>query len=407
MHDDDSLLPSEKRSVFGLSAIFALRMLGLFLVLPVFSIYADQIKGATPFLIGMALGGYGLTQALLQVPFGTLSDKFGRKPIIVIGLLIFVAGSVLAAEARTIGWLLVGRLLQGMGAINSTVVAMVADLTRENVRTRGMASIGVSIGLAFSIGIIIGPMISSRYGVPMLFWLTAVAAALAIPFLLFGVPTPRQTSHHRDAEITLDQVMGVLKNRNLQKLNGGMFIVQASLTSVFLVVPFLLKTHLDEAHVWKVYAPMTLLGIMIMIPTTIIAEKHGKMKEIMFLGMGLMACGFLGFLIFPGLFWMTIVALFVYFAGFNIMEPIMPSLTSKFSNPANRGTAMGFFNMSQSIGASAGGAIGGMLLNHSHAAIYLTMIGLILAWAVVTARMQMPAKRVPVSAPLPNGGKDS
>ena len=398
MHDDDSLLSHEKRAISGLSAIFALRMLGLFLVLPVFSLYANQISGATPALIGLALGAYGLTQALLQVPFGTLSDKFGRKPIIVIGLIIFALGSVVAAEARTITWLLLGRLLQGMGAINSTVVAMVADLTRENVRTRGMASIGISIGLAFSIGIIAGPMISSRFGVPMLFWLTALASSLAIPFLLFGVPTPKRTTHHDDAEITFGQVVGVLKNPSLLRLNFGMLVVQGSLTSVFLVVPFLLQQHLDEAHLWKVYAPMTILGMLIMIPTTIVAEKRNKMKEIMFLGMGLMATGFAGFLLLPHSYWITIAALFSYFAGFNILEPIMPSLTSKFSSPATRGTAMGFFNMSQSVGAFAGGAIGGILLNHSHGAIFVTMIGLIAVWAVMTAPMEMPKKRIPDTA---------
>jgi len=407
MSKEDSLLPEEKRAVFRLSAIFGLRMLGLFLVLPVFSIYASEISGATPTLIGLALGAYGLTQALFQVPFGALSDRFGRKPMIVIGLLIFAFGSLIAAESRSVLWLLVGRLLQGTGAINSTVEAMIADSTRENVRTIGMASIGISIGMSFAVGIIAGPIIAAHFGVPMLFWLMVLFAMLAIPFLFFAVPTPQRTEHHQDAEITTAQVVGVLKNRNLLKLDYGMFIIQASLTSVFLVIPFLLREHLAETDLWKVYAPMTFLGILIMIPTTIIAEKYGKMKEVMFLGMGMMAAGFAGFLFFPGLFWLTILALFVYFTGFNILEPIIPSLTSKYSDSATRGTAMGFFNMSQSMGAFAGGAIGGILLNHSHAAIFITMIALIGIWALITSAMRMPQKRLVVPKPVLQAGEDS
>jgi len=406
MDDEDRLLPQEKQAITGLSVIFALRMLGLFLVLPVFSLYANEIAGASPALIGLSLGAYGLTQALFQVPFGALSDRFGRKPMIVIGLFIFAAGSLVAAEARSILILLLGRLLQGTGAINSVVVAMIADSTRENVRTRGMASIGISIGLSFAIGIITGPIIAGQFGVPVLFWLMVLFAIIAIPFLLLVVPTANRTIHHEDAEITTALVVGVLKNRNLLRLNYGMFIVQASLTSVFLVIPFLLREHLAESSLWKIYVPMTLLGMLFMVPTTIFAEKYGKMKEMIFLGTGLMGIGFLGFLFFPGLFWLTIVALFCYFTGFNILEPILPSLTSKYSDPATRGTAMGFFNMSQSLGAFSGGAIGGILLNQSHEAIFVTMILLIGIWALVTAGMRMPQKKLVVAEPVLQTGEE-
>jgi MFS family permease len=385
---------SEKRAAAGLAGIFALRMLGLFLILPVFALQARDMTGATPILIGLAIGAYGFTQALLQIPFGMLSDRVGRKPVIFGGLLLFAVGSVVAALADDIGGVIAGRVLQGSGAIAAAVMALAADLTREEVRTRAMAGIGISIGMAFALALVLGPLLGYWMGLDGIFWLTAALAVGGMLILLLVVPTPERSSIHRDAEPVASQLGGVLADRELVRLDLGVLTLHMMMTSLFLVVPLSLDSYgLGAAHHWWIYLPVLVLSMAAMVPFIIQAEGKGRMKSV-FLGAILtLALALAGLYLFN--FGLILLAffLFMFFTAFNLLEASLPSLISKIAPAGAKGTAMGIFSTSQFAGAFFGGLVGGWVHQRFGAdAVFLFCAVMALVWLLVAWSMRSPRR---------------
>ena len=393
------MLKTEKRAAVSLALIYAFRMIGLFMILPVFSLYAEQYQGATPLLIGLAIGVYGLTQGLFQLPFGFLSDRVGRKKMIVIGLLLFAAGSAVAATAETIQQVVAGRALQGMGAIAAVVMALAADLTREEVRVRVMASIGMSIGLAFMLSMIIGPVLASSIGMSGLFWVTGVLALSSIVVLLFLTPNPVQERFHRDAEVSVSDIPRVLANRELLRLDLGVFILHLTLAATFVLFPPVLRDQLalPVARHWEVYLPVFVISIALMLPMIISAEKKARMKTMFLLGIALVLLSELGMSWFDN-FWALFAMLVLFFVGFNFLEASMPSLVSKIAPADHKGTAMGLFSTAQFFGAFVGGTFGGSLLALGKPGLGFLLLAILPAlWLMVAVFMPNPR---PVSTRL-------
>jgi MFS family permease len=367
---ENPMTAQERRSVSSLAFLYCFRMLGLFMVLPLLALYAADLPDATPALIGLALGIYGLTQALLQIPLGWLSDRIGRKPVIVAGLLLFALGSVIAALSDSIGGIILGRTLQGAGAIASTVMALVADLTREEQRTKAMAVVGMSIGLSFAVALVLGPVVASFGGLPVVFWFTAGLAFTGIAIVLFLVPSPPAistlpSSPHSETGARLGLVRRILRNPLLVRLNFGVFVLHFVLTASFLVVPGLLEQSfgVDRAHHWMVYLPVLLLSLAGMVPLMILAERGGRLQQMLMAGIALVFVAILtldlathSFVFYAGLW--------LFFVGFNYLEATLPSLLSKSVSADRKGTAMGAFSTCQFLGAFGGGAGGGWLLQH-------------------------------------------
>ena len=277
---DENMTRDELRAIQALAAIMWLRMLGLFMILPVFALYAEQLENVTPLLIGIAIGIYGLTQALLQIPLGMLSDRWGRKPVITLGLCIFAMGSLVAAASNSIVLIIIGRALQGCGAIAAAVLAFAADLTREEHRTKAMAVMGVSIGMAFVVALGLGPVLHYWIGVPGIFALTAVLAGIAIVILYFALPNTTKCRFHRDAEPVPKQFKRVLHNGQLLRLNAGVFILHCLLTVLFIELPLVLKDVLTVEYHWTLYLPVLAISVALMVPFIIIAEKYRHIKSV-------------------------------------------------------------------------------------------------------------------------------
>ncbi len=392
---DKDFSPEEKKATLGLAGVFSLRMLGLFLVLPVLSIYASEFPGATSFLVGLAIGAYGLTQAFLQIPYGLLSDKIGRIPILIFSTVVFILGSLLAAYAsneHNIHLLIVGRLLQGMGAVSSVVIALIADLTRPEIRTRAMATIGASIGMAFAFGMVLGPWIASHFGLGGVFLFTAILALISLPYIIWGIPKPKVIVHHEDAEFTGSYLGDVLRNKNLLKMDFGMFTLHMGLTAVFTAAPLILKKFMNPQDLWKVYLVMFLVGLTFMVPSTIIAEKKGLIKEVKIAAIIILLVSFGLFVKFENSFVPAVIAIIVYFTGFMMLEPIMPSLMSKYANPRTKGTASGVFNTSQFFGAFVGGAVAGYLMKYGIDYVFYFLGVITVLWLLTVLTLQMPEK---------------
>ncbi|SEI92834.1 Predicted arabinose efflux permease, MFS family [Allopseudospirillum japonicum] len=354
--------PIETRALSGLAGLYALRMLGLFMVLPVLSIYAQDLQGATPLLIGLALGGYGLTQALLQIPFGLLSDRIGRKTVIYLGLALFILGSVVAAVSDSMWGVVLGRCLQGSGAIASSIMALLADLTREEVRTRAMATVGLSIGMAFMLSLVLGPLLAAPFGLAGLFWFTALVACIGILVVWRWIPTPQRYARHLDVGVQTASLGQVIRQPELLRLDGGIFILHLVLTACFVVLPLRLhELGLDVLHHWWVYLPVMGGSFIAMIPFVILAEKKRQMRPVFLSAIGVQACAAFA-LALIGETWLGLIAgLFVFFMAFNLLEATLPSLISKLAPTGSKGTAMGVYSSSQFFGAFLGGVLGGTL----------------------------------------------
>ncbi len=390
---DDAMLPGERRAVFSLASIYALRMMGLFMILPVFSLYAHTLEGYTPALIGLAIGIYGLTQAALQIPFGMASDRFGRKPVIILGLLIFAIGSVVAASADTMSGVILGRALQGAGAIAAAVMALVADLTREEKRLGAMAVIGMSIGVAFAVSLVAGPLFNSWIGVDGIFWLTAVLALVAIGVLYFIVPNPVRSTLHRDAETVPAQLKNVIRDPQLLRLDFGILSLHSMLTATFVVLPLALRDYAGLAtdHHWYVYLPVMVLAMLVMIPFIVIAEKKRRMKTVFSASVLTLGIGELIFMLDYDSVTGIVLGLFIFFTAFNVLEASLPSLVAKVVSPDNKGTAMGVYSSSQFIGAFIGGVLGGWLYGaYGFEAVFGLCAGISSVWFLVAATMQSP-----------------
>ncbi len=389
----------ERKSAVSLASIFSLRMLGLFLILPVFSTYAHGLKGALehPALVGIALGAYGLTQAILQIPFGMLSDRFGRKPVIAVGMLLFALGSVIAAISTSIEGVLLGRIIQGSGAVAAAVIALAADLTRDEHRTKAMAMIGITIGISFAISMVLAPILNAWIGVSGIFWLTGVLALLSILILYVVVPDPVNTSHHSDSEVTMGMFSEILQHTSLLRLDAGVLMLHASLTSLFVVLPLVLADKqldlLAMPDQWKLYLPVMLLSFVLMIPLIIVAEAKRKMKQIFVLSIAMLiaACVMLA-MAHTSLFWIAI-ALLLFFIGFNTLEASLPSLVAKYAPAGAKGTAVGVFNTSQFFGAFLGGLLGGLVYHpdiQNYATVFWVVAGVLVLWLLLALGMTQP-----------------
>ncbi len=385
---------TERRASFGLASIYGLRMFGLFIILPVFALYAEHLPGGeSHLLMGIALGAYGLTQAVLQIPAGWMSDRYGRKPIIYGGLLVFALGSFIAACASDIYWVIVGRAIQGAGAINAAVMALTADLTREEVRTRAMALIGMTIGVTFSLSLILSPLLGGMLGVPGIFAMTGTLALLALLVVRFVIPAPAITRFHSDTEASSKRFGEVLRNKDLLRLDLGIFTVHAVLMSVFMQVPFLLRDNgLEVSQHWKIYLLVMFAGFVLMLPLIVIAEKQNRMKQVFMLSIALAACAQAALLFMQHSLWGVTAALLLFFAAFNVLEAKLPSLISIISPLTARGTAMGVYSSVQFLGAFFGAAVGGALMQYVGGnAVFVFGIALLLLWLAVAAGMQSPA----------------
>ncbi|MCP4076723.1 MAG: MFS transporter [Gammaproteobacteria bacterium] len=386
------MLKTEKQAAVSLALVYAFRMIGLFMILPVFSLYASDYAGATPLLIGLAIGVYGLTQGLFQLPFGFLSDRLGRKKMIILGLVLFCAGSMVAATADTIHQIIFGRALQGMGAIAAVVMALAADLSREEVRMRIMATIGMSIGMAFMVSMIVGPIFAARFGVSGIFWITAVLALISIFIILFITPTPEQQSFHRDTQLSIGDISKVVSNRELLRLDLGVFVLHMVLAATFVLFPLILRDQLqiEVLQHWKTYLSVFIISILIMVPMIIVAEKKRQMKPMFLVGILVVGLAEIGLYLFNGYVPMFIM-LVLFFAGFNFLEASMPSLVAKISPVDMKGTAMGLFSSAQFLGAFAGGLLGGVMLAYESQDIaFLQLAILVMAWWVVAFFMKKP-----------------
>jgi MFS family permease len=387
------MLPGERRAALSLAGIFSLRMLGMFMILPVFALYADRIDGATPVLMGLAIGIYGMTQALLQIPFGLLSDRWGRKPVIAAGLLLFALGSVVAALSDSIYGVIAGRALQGSGAIAAAVMALAADLTREEQRTKAMAIIGISIGMSFSLALVAGPVLDHWLGLAGIFWLTAVLACLGIAVLYLVVPQPAISRLHRDAEPVPAQFLSVLRDGQLLRLDFGILSLHMILTASFTVLPLILRDTLElpSGRHWHVYLPVLVLSVVAMVPFIILAERRRRMKQVFLGAILVVALAQFGLAVWHASLFSVALLLFLFYVGFNLLEATLPSLISKMAPPDSKGTAMGFYSSSQFFGAFLGGVLGGWLQGRAGLAGVLVFCGgAALVWLVVAASMRSP-----------------
>lgn len=385
---------SETRAALSLAAVFSLRLLGLFMIYPVFAAYAHGLIGATPYTIGLALGIYGLSQGLLQIPFGVLSDRVGRKPMIVVGLLMFAAGSAVAARATTIDGVVLGRVLQGAGAVGAVILALVADLTREENRTKAMAMVGITIGLSFMIALVAGPLVAGFVGVPGIFWLMVVLSLVGIAVVLFVVPTPSDSHLRRDAETVPAMIGSVLRNPELLRYDFGIFSLHAILTASFLVIPGLLHAQLrvDGHDQWIVYLPVLLVSVAVMIPAIVVAEKRRRMKEVFVGAVGAIVVSQLLLLRADHSIASLLVAVTLFFAAFNVLEASLPSLITKTAPPAAKGTATGIYSSSQFLGIFFGGVAGGWIHQIAHSAgVFLGSAAIALVWLLVAATMNRPS----------------
>lgn len=385
----------EFRSISGLVALYATRMLGLFMVLPVLTLYIDHYEGGNALLIGIALGVYGLTQGILQIPFGLLSDKIGRKTVIIGGMLIFLLGSLVAANAESVTALIAGRALQGAGAVASAIMALLSDLTTEENRTKAMAAVGGSIGLSFALAMVVGPILASRWGLSGIFWLTSLMAAIGVLLVVFWIPTPNAVRHVTASETLAAPglLWNTLKNTQLLRLNFGVFTLHMAQMASWISVPYFLKEvfHLELSRHWMLYLLTMGIGFIAMLPLIILGERRHKLKQVFLIGVAILAVAEV-ILYQSGESLLSFAfGMFSFFTGFNLMEATLPSLVSKIAPSGTRGTAMGLFSSSQFLGAFFGGSVGGYIaLKLGYQAVFIFASMMLLLWFAVAATMAKP-----------------
>ncbi|HSW15044.1 MAG TPA: MFS transporter [Solimonas sp.] len=379
----------EWRAVTGLGAVYALRMIGMFMILPVFALYAHGLPGGVAdWQIGLAMGAYGLMQACLQIPFGMASDRWGRKPMIVLGMLIFAAGSFIAGATQDIHWIIAGRVIQGAGAVSSAVAALLADVTRVQVRTVAMAIVGVGMGVSFILAMVLGPVVSGWIGVDGIFSLTGVLALLAVPMVIWFVPAepPRGAPAGNFREVLLDG--------QLLRLDGGILLLHACMTALFLAAPFAIQEtlKLQSADHWKIYLPVLLVSILPVFPLVRWAEGRGHARPVFLGSIGLLSFALALAGLLHGNAWGLMVALLLYFVAFNYLEGSLPSMISRVVPPQQKGAALGVYSTAQVLGGGVGGPLGGFALHHwGVTGVFCAAALLPLLWLVLAARLEMPA----------------
>ncbi len=386
------------KQIMPLSLIVALRFFGLFIVLPVLSIYALEMEGATPFLAGLVVGGYALTQAAFQVPFGLMSDKFGRKQVLLFGLLIFIAGSVIAAMSDNIYMLLAGRFLQGAGAIGSVVSAMIADLVKEEERAHAMAIMGGTIALSFAAAMIIAPIVGGNWGIDKLFWLTAILSVMAIGILFTAVPKPPKIVHSYEEEES--KMIEVFKDKSLTRMYITFLFHSSIMTMAFFIIPMVMTqaTELggfgwEKAELWKVYLPAMVFGLLAMGPAAVFGEKYGKGREVFMISVAIIFLGFIamGFATTP---WVFIMGVVFFFIGFNMFEPLLQSFVAKFAKVHQKGAALGVANTFAYVGIFFGGLLAGYIMQHFDRATLAMVVAVIsVLWFIWVATMPNPNNR--------------
>ena len=384
----------EKKAAFSLATVFGLRMLGLFMILPVFAIYGEQLSGYSPIWLGLAIGAYGLTQALLQIPMGILSDKYGRKPIILAGLVVFLIGSVIAAMSDTIYGVVIGRAVQGMGAIASAILALAADLTREEQRPKVMATIGMFIGLSFTLAMILGPIVAELFGLSGLFWTIAILTVFAMVMIQFMVPNSVNKAPKGDSVALPEQISKLIRHPQLSRLNWGVFILHMALTACFVTLPkqFVASGLALENH-WQLYLPALLGSFFLMVPFMIIAIKKQKEKQMFSVAVALLTLALTFLWLLPSGFWSLVLSVVMFFTAFNYLEATMPSILSRIAPAGVKGSVMGIYSSSQFIGAFVGGLLGGFIASeYGEQTIFLVMAIASFIWFVVSFGMK-PLKK--------------
>ena len=387
--------PSEIKSSALLASIYSLRMLGIFLILPIFSIYASELSGRpTEFQIGLAFGIYGLTQAILQIPFGMTSDRFGRKPVIYFGLLLFIIGSFIAGISEQIEGIIIGRAIQGSGAISAVLTAFLSDLTSDKSRTKGMAIIGVSIGLTFALSLVISPILNELIGVPGIFLLMGILAFIALGVVRFFIHEPLNKKKIKSGNT--DDIKSILKNFDLNRLNFGIFTLHASQISMFMAIPFYLinQGEISLNQHWSIYLPVLVISFVFIVPMIIISEQKNRVKESFIFSIALLFVTQFLFIYFSNGIVGIIMALIFYFIGFNYLEASLPSLVSKLAPIQSRGLALGVYNTSQSLGIFVGGSFGGLIANfYGYQGTFLFCSLLIMIWLILSISMKMPINK--------------
>ncbi|MGB3277414.1 MAG: MFS transporter [Castellaniella sp.] len=385
------LTPLERRSSIALATLFAARMLGLFLLTPIFAVAARTLAGGDdPARVGLALGAYGLTQAIMQIPLGMASDRYGRRPVIVFGMLLFVVGGVICALTDDVDWVTVGRVVQGLGAVSAAITAWIADATRPEVRTRAMAMVGGSIGISFALSLVLSPLLVGEFGLSGLFWAISLLGFVCLLIAMFFVPdVPRS-----EADIVQATAHDVLGHRDLLRLNFGVFCLHFILMSLFMVAPGLLSRlgGYDSASLWQVYLPVILASFVLMVPAVFYTETrkaHKPALEWAVLGLAVVL-GALPWL--TNSFWLVVVAFVLFFVAFNILEALQPSLVSRVAPPAYKGLALGFYNTAQSLGVFAGGVLGGILARSGGTSMVFWTGAMLAAVWLYTARGAKPVR---------------
>ena len=388
--------PLEIRASLSLASIFALRMLGLFLILPVFAVHAVHLKGGDNHtLVGIALGTYGLTQGVLQIPYGMASDRYGRKRIIILGLVLFALGSFIAAIGNDIYIIIAGRAIQGAGAISAPVMAFLSDLTREQHRTKAMALVGSSIGLMFALSLVGAPLLYRHIGMGGIFILTGVLALIAIWVVVSVVPEETLQKIEVEEQVEPARLRDVLRHPDLLRLNFGIFSLHAVQMAIFVVVPLALVSAggLSVDQHWKVYLPVVLASFVLMLPPIFYAEKKDRIKQVFLACIVLMAVVELGFVFALNNFAALVILLLGFFVAFNVLEASLPSLVSRTAPGRAKGTALGVYNTTQSLGLFVGGGAGGWLMQHyGQAPVFMFGVVLIALWGIAAAGMRVPQR---------------
>lgn len=388
----NAMTAGERRAVATLASLFSLRMIGLFMIMPVFAIYGRELAGATPFLIGLAVGIYALAQALLQIPLSQLSDRIGRKRLVLAGMLMFALGGAVAALSTNIWGVVIGRAIQGAGAISGVVMALLADLTRIEQRTKAMAAIGMSIGVSFGLAFVAGPLLAGHFGLSGLFWTTSLMGLGGMAVCYWLVPDP-VTSVRQTPSTYWQQFREALAHRELLRLNWGIFSLHLLMAAFFMSLPVLLKNSggLEARYHGWVYLPVLFLSFITIVPAIIVAEKKQRMKEVFLGAIALLVAGMASLSFFHGSLAQLVTGLAIFFVGFNLLEALLPSLVSKICPAGSKGTAMGIYSTSQFLGAFIGSPLGATLSGHfSYGFLFAALALLAGLWLLVAAGMAPP-----------------
>ncbi|TMO96618.1 MFS transporter [Pseudoalteromonas sp. S3260] len=394
-----SLNSREKRAAVSLASVFAFRMLGLFMLMPVLAIYGQELEGFSPIWIGFAIGAYGLTQAVLQIPMGRLSDKIGRKKVIVGGLAVFALGSVIAALAESIQMVTVGRALQGMGAIASALLALASDLSRDEQRPKVMAVIGMSIGMSFAFAMLLGPIVAASWGIAGVFWLTAILAVCGIFIVTMLVPSAINKAPKGDTLASFSDIKKLIKHPQLARLNAGVLLLHLTLTTIFVVLPSqLIKDGLVAENHWQLYIPVLFLAFFLMVPVMIVAIKKEKEKQAFIGSVMVLIVSMLSMSMWANSVVGIAVCMLLYFVAFNFLEATMPALVSRIAPASQKGSAMGGYSSSQFLGAFLGGMLGGYVAQTTSTQAVFAAAALVgVIWLIIAWKMQVPPKSKVIS----------